>query len=175
VAELDNSLRSRIAAPQIVGLLLGKAAEASERGIQLEISPDTRLSESPERMQVLTAVVGNLVDNAMDAVAGQPQPRRVDVRIVEDEGAIMVVVTDNGPGVPPELVPKIFAHGYSTKAHPEGQLRGVGLALVHRMVQRLHGSVEVTDVADGRGARFSVVIPTKVGGPDAPLAQAGAR
>ena len=70
-AEFDNTLRTHIAAPQIVGLLLGKAAEASERGIHLEIAPETWLSESPAKVQVLTTVVGNLVDNAMDAVTGR--------------------------------------------------------------------------------------------------------
>jgi two-component system CitB family sensor kinase len=157
-AELDNSLRAGIASPQVVGLLLGKAAEASERGIRLEITPDTWLSESPVKMQVLTSVVGNLVDNAMDAVAAGPQPGRVEVGIVEDEEAITITVTDNGPGVPAELVPRIFLDGYSTKPHHEGRLRGVGLALVHRMVTRAHGSVQV-GTADGGGARFTVVIP----------------
>ena len=83
-AEFDNTLRTHIAAPQIVGLLLGKAAEASERGIRLEISPETWLSESPDKVQVLTTVVGNLVDNAMDAVTGRRATRRVEVEIVED-------------------------------------------------------------------------------------------
>jgi two-component system CitB family sensor kinase len=158
-AALDNSLRETIAAPQVVGLLIGKAAEASERGIELVIDPGTWLSEAPAKIHVIVSVVGNLVDNAMDAVAGQEQPRRVVLRIVEDEEAISVVVTDNGPGVPPELVPQIFLHGYTTKKHPDGELRGLGLALVHRMITRLRGSVEVTSAPDGRGARFAVTIP----------------
>ena len=67
-ADFDNTLRRHIAAPQIVGLLLGKAAEASERAIQLEISPESCLRECPEKVQVLITVVGNLVDNAMEAL-----------------------------------------------------------------------------------------------------------
>jgi two-component system CitB family sensor kinase len=157
-AELDSSLRASIASPQVVGLLLGKAAEASERGVHLEIAPGTWLSESPVKIQVLTSVIGNLVDNAMDAVAAGPQPGRVELAIREDDDAITISVTDNGPGVPPELVPRIFHDGYSTKPHQEGRLRGVGLALVHRMVTRAHGSVDVR-TADGGGARFTVVIP----------------
>lgn len=165
--EFDNTLRTHIAAPQIVGLLLGKAAEAGERGIHLEIAPETWLSESPGKVQVLTTVVGNLVDNAMDAVTGREPPRRVGVEIFEDEDLITVVVTDNGPGVPAELVPRIFLDGYSTKSLPEGRLRGLGLALVHRLVTRLEGSVEVTSAAGGTGARFSVTIPK--GQPDPPI------
>ena len=75
-AEFDDTLRAQIAAPQIVGLLLGKAAEASERGIHLEIAPDTWLSESPEKLQVLTTIVGNLVDNAIEALADRTDELR---------------------------------------------------------------------------------------------------
>jgi len=169
-AEFDNTLRTRIAAPQIVGLLLGKAAEASERGIELEVSPATWLSSSPERVQVLTTVVGNLVDNAMEALVGQPPPRRVMVEIVDDEDVITVAVTDNGPGVPPDVAGRIFLDGYTTKAGPGRRPRGLGLALVHRMVTRLDGSIDVTAGADGTGARFCVVIPKRE--PQPPVAPA---
>ena len=174
-AELDNALRASIAAPQVVGLLLGKAAEASERGIRLEIAPETGLSESPAKIQVLTSVIGNLVDNAMDAVATGAQPGRVEVGILEDDEAITVTVTDNGPGVPADLVPRIFLDGYSTKTSQQGRRRGLGLALVHRMVTRSGGSVQVTAV-DGGGARFTVVIPREHAGRAAvPLSKAPAR
>lgn len=158
-AEFDNHLRRHVGAPQIVGLLLGKAAEASERGIVLEISPDTRVSENPTRVQVLTTIVGNLVDNAIDAVAGTMPPRRVLVDIVEDSTTITVVVTDNGPGVAADLLPRIFLDGFSTKTRPGGPRRGLGLALVARLVTRLHGSVAVSTPADGTGARFCITIP----------------
>ena len=174
-ADLDNALRASIASPQIVGLLLGKAAEASERGIRLEIDPDTWLSESPVKIQVLTSVLGNLIDNAMDAVAAGPGPGRVEVGLREDEQAVTIVVTDNGPGVPPELVSRIFLDGYSTKTHQDGRLRGVGLALVHRMVSRSHGWVDVSS-AEGGGARFTVVVPRqRAGDGAAPLTGVGTR
>jgi len=166
-AELDNTLRTHIGAPQIVGLLLGKAAEASERGIQLEISPETWLSDSPGRVQVLTTIIGNLIDNAMDALSGVASPRRVAVEIVEDDDAITVEVSDNGPGVPTDQLPRIFLDGYTTKSASDGRVRGVGLALVHQLVTRLHGTIDVTHAADGRGARFCVVIPNGAGDPSA--------
>ena len=153
-----------------MGLLLGKAAEASERAVVLEISPETWLSERPDKVQVLTTIVGNLVDNAFDALTGVAAPRSVVVEIVEDVDVITVVVTDNGPGIPPELVPTIFLDRYTTKARPGTRQRGLGLALVHRAVARLHGSVDVTAGSDGTGARFCVIIPT--GEPDPPVATA---
>lgn len=158
-AEFDHTLRTHIAAPQIVGLILGKAAEANERGIQLEISGDTWLGESPDRLQLLTMVLGNLIDNAMDALTGHPAPRVIDVRIVEDEDAVLVTVSDNGPGVPAELVPRIFLDGYSTKASTGGRLRGLGLALVYRSVTNLGGSVAVTNGPTGSGATLTVELP----------------
>lgn len=158
-AEFDNTLRTHIAAPQVVGLILGKAAEANERGMQLTISPDTWLSEAPDRVQLLTMVLGNLVDNAMDALTGRAAPRTIDVCLVEDDGTIEITVSDNGPGIPPDLVPRIFLDGYSTKPSTRERGRGLGLALVHRSVARLGGSVSV---AANSGAVVTVTIPRPV-------------
>jgi two-component system CitB family sensor kinase len=155
-AEFDNTLRTHIATPQIVGLLLGKAAEASERGIELVISPETWLGDTPSKVQALTTIVGNLVDNAFDALANVPAPRRVVVEIVEDPMQVTVTVTDNGPGIPPDLTSQIFQDGFTTKSPAPGRRGGLGLALVHRLVVRLHGSIEVSE---GPGAQFTVRLP----------------
>lgn len=155
-AEFDNTLRTHIAAPEIVGLLLGKAAEASERGIDLVIAPETWLSDSREKIQALTTIVGNLIDNAFDALAATPAPRWVVLEIIEDEDHVAVTVTDNGPGVPDGSAQLIFRDGYTTKPNANGVRGGMGLALVHRLVTRLHGSVTVSE---GPGAKFSVVFP----------------
>jgi two-component system CitB family sensor kinase len=168
-AEFDNTLRTHIAAPQIIGLLLGKAAEASERGIELVISPETWLGDTPRRVQALTTIIGNLVDNAFDALATTAAPRRVTVEIVEDDEQVMVTVTDNGPGLAPGAESLIFEDGYTTKARSGGQRGGLGLTLVHRLVVRLHGSIEVSE---GPGARFTVRLPTE---PVARVADASGR
>ena len=161
-AEFDHTLRAHIAAPQIVGLLLGKAAEASERGIELVVSPETWLGDSPRRVQALTTIIGNLVDNAFDALSTAPAPRRVFVEIVDEPTMISVQVSDNGPGLPAGTEALIFQDGFSTKPAAEGR-RGLGLALVHRLISRLDGSVEVTS---GPGATFFVRLPKS----DAPTA-----
>jgi two-component system CitB family sensor kinase len=155
-AEFADSLRARIASPLIVGLLLGKAAEASERGLRLRITDDTWLGEAPERVQALTTILGNLIDNAFEALAGAAGQGEVVVAVIEDEDAISVRVADNGPGIPPGAAEEVFVDGYTTK-QPRGSLRrGLGLALVHRLVQRLHGTIEVSD---GPGAVFTVHLP----------------
>lgn len=155
-AELDNTLRSHIGAHQIVGLLLGKAAEASEHGIEFVLDPDTCLGDSPEKVQALTTILGNLIDNAFEALATVPAPRRVVVRIVEEPGLVTVTVTDNGPGLPPGAGEDIFRDGYSTKANLSSRRRGLGLALIQRMVTRVGGTIEVSE---GPGARFRVRLP----------------
>jgi two-component system CitB family sensor kinase len=155
-AGLADSLRSRIASPQIVGLLLGKMAEAGERGIDLRLSEDTWLGEAPEKVQALTTILGNLIDNAFDAVAGISGKRQVRVALIEDDDAITVQVSDTGPGVPADATDAIFVDGYTTKAATTGSRRGLGLALVHRLVQRLDGTITVSA---GSGAVFVVRLP----------------
>jgi two-component system CitB family sensor kinase len=155
-AEFAESLRARIASPLIIGLLLGKAAEASERGLKFEISDDTWLGESPQKLQALTTILGNLIDNSLDALSGAAGSGRVVVSIVEDDGAISVRVADNGPGILPGTAEAIFQDGYTTKSDRGLLRRGLGLALVHRLVQRLHGSVTVTE---GPSPAFSVYLP----------------
>ncbi len=157
-AEFDNTLRTHVQSPQIVGLLLGKAAEASERGVELVITRETWLSESPDRVQALTSIIGNLIDNAIAALAGARAPRRVIVDIVEDDEEVRITVCDNGPGVTTGNEEFIFHDGFTTNVSASGRPRGLGLALVSRLVTQLGGS---TEVSRGPGAEFTVRLPTR--------------
>jgi two-component system CitB family sensor kinase len=155
-ADFDQTLRDHIGAPQIVGLMLGKAAEASERGIELVLASDTVLGEIPDRVQAITTVLGNLIDNAFDALAGSRTPRRVELSIVESAQSVTIIVKDNGPGVPSTARRQIFDNGYTTKHGALVRHSGLGLSLVHRTVTKLGGTVSVSD---GPGATFTVVLP----------------
>ncbi len=155
-ADLDQVLREHIGSPQVIGLLLGKAAEASERGIELKIDPDTRLGERPDRVHALITVLGNLIDNAFDALLGSPPPRRVIVRVRETEEATEVEVDDSGPGIPADVAPHIFRSGFTTKRGGVVRHSGLGLFLVSRTVEQLGGSITVSE---GPGAAFTVVLP----------------
>ena len=157
-AEFDDTLRTHIAAPQIVGLLLGKAAEAGEHGVELVIAPETSLGEAPGKVQALTTILGNLIDNAFDAVARVPGPRRVGVSIVELPGRLTITVCDNGPGIAPGTAEMIFSDRYTTNQSSGQRPRGIGLPLVDRLVRRLHGEITVVE---GPGARFEVSLPTE--------------
>jgi two-component system CitB family sensor kinase len=109
----------------------------------------------------LRTIVGNLVENAFDAVEGQPR-RQVTVRIDDREGEIRLEVRDSGPGVPASLVARIFDTGFSTKMAPSGQ-RGIGLALVKRLVTQHAGEVSLRNED---GAVFSVRLPGRVAQPN---------
>ena len=140
----------------VVGLLLGKAAEANERGIELVISPDTDLGDAPGRVQALTTILGNLIDNAFDALATTPGKRRVLVSVIESPEVLTVRVSDNGPGVPNGDLPRIFENGYTTKRGSLVRHSGLGLSLVHSTVTALGGTVTVSC---DHGATFEVVLP----------------
>jgi len=100
-------------------------------------------------------VLGNLIDNALDAVSEQPGPRLVLVRITDQNG-ISIVVQDNGPGISEASSLEIFQDGFSTKQSQPDRRRGIGLALVQRLVHRDGGSIRTNT---GPGARFEVTLP----------------
>jgi two-component system, CitB family, sensor kinase len=162
-AEFAESVRARIASPLVVGLILAKAAIATERGVKLELTDDTWLGDVPVKEQALTTILGNLIDNAFDAVSGpgfEPgRPGRVLVSLVEDTDRIGIRVTDNGPGIPVGAATHVFTDGYSTKPSKGSLRRGLGLALVHRLVQRLDGRIFASE---GPGAVFTVMLPKEV-------------
>ncbi|MFS0733393.1 ATP-binding protein [Microbacterium sp. 1P10UB] len=145
--ELIDQVNARRAGDPTVGaLLLGKASQAAERGIDwtADISPDAPSSVLAPIDQV--AVVGNLIDNALDAAAAGPLPRWVRVGIAPGPLGIALTVSDSGDGVPDELREKVFEHGFSTKpAGAEG--RGVGLALVRSLVEDAGGTLELSTTA----------------------------
>ncbi|MDQ2848131.1 MAG: sensor histidine kinase [Actinomycetota bacterium] len=150
-----EDIRARVAPPLLAALLVAKLAVAAERGVELRIAPDAHLDAPESDGQMLMTVLGNLVDNAIDAVAEQPQPRLVVVQL-QDEHDVRIIVTDNGPGVAEADRAHIFTDGFSTKPPREILRRGIGLALVQRLVHRAGGTISV---GDQPGGYFEVVLP----------------
>lgn len=144
---VDQVAARRGGDPTVGALLLGKASQARERGIEwsAEIDPDAPRSVLSPVDAV--SVVGNLIDNAMDAAASADAPRWVRVvfgRTASAPSALRLEVSDSGAGVPPALRERIYEHGFSTK--PGGaDGRGVGLALVHSIVASAGGELELRD------------------------------
>ena len=136
----------------VAGLLLAETAIAQQRGIALEIDDASRLERLPRRLGDADAVtiVGNLLENAFDAVAHlEPERRRVRLAIVDDGATLTIRVSDRGPGIPDEHRAELSHRGFSTKAGHAG----VGLALVRDAVAAAGGTLEI------RGSTFTATIP----------------
>ena len=157
--ELTEALLERVGDPVLGALLLAKAAVASERGIELRVSDDTVMTRSALDSEDLITLLGNLVDNALDAAASSAGERWVSVSVTDRDGDIVIKVHDSGPGVAEGVDGQIFQEGFSTKAGHGRKSRGFGLALVRPVARRHGGDVDV--VNDG-GAVFTVRIPVQV-------------
>lgn len=156
--ELTESLLERVGDPVLGALLLGKSAVAAERGIQFRLTPDSRLDGDAGHPRDLITVVGNLIDNALDAVALSPNgsSRWVEVSIHQEGGEVVIKVHDSGPGVAIDDSEQIFSEGYTTKTAAPGSRRGLGLALVKQVAARRGGQVTVVNHG---GAVFTVRLP----------------
>ncbi|MEU7058810.1 sensor histidine kinase [Streptomyces sp. NPDC046197] len=152
-----EQVTEKIQDPLLAALLVGKATVAAERGVALWVSDRTRLPDRLVDPRGLVTVVGNLVDNALDAVAGTPHAR-VEVELRTQGRTAVLRVRDTGPGIPAEQRDLIFTEGWSTKKPPAHGKRGIGLSLVRRFAERQGGRVTV-DEARGGGAEFTVVLP----------------
>lgn len=149
-AQLDLTVSRRIRDTAVTALVMAKAAQATERRVELRVSDDTSLGRvGPRDSADVAAVVGNLVDNAIDAAASSDGPDKwVELTIRQDASSLEVSVVDSGPGIAPEVVTEVFTHGYTTKAARAGE-RGIGLALTRLICQRRGGEVEVENTPTG--------------------------
>ncbi|QCW79444.1 sensor histidine kinase [Streptomyces sp. S6] len=180
--ELAQVLTDRVVGaveePVLAALLLGKAAQANERGVELELAEDSLIDDGalpPSLAQRdLVTILGNLIDNAVEAASegsegdtvdgavpvqrtapqGGAGRARVTVTALADERELLLRVSDTGAGIGPEEADEVFRRGWST----HGAGRGLGLALVRQAAHRNGGSVELDRAPEG-GARFTVRLP----------------
>ncbi|MEV6766045.1 sensor histidine kinase [Streptomyces sp. NPDC051105] len=159
---LTDQVVAAVSEPVLAALLLGKTAQANERGVELVVSDESRLDDGllPESLSArdLVTVLGNLIDNAVDAAQGTVRAR-VTVTAFAEDAELVMKVADTGAGVDPAHAELVFQRGFSTKpAGPGG--RGLGLALVRQAVTRLEGTLTVTEAPKG-GAVFEVRLPLR--------------
>ncbi|MFF9635623.1 ATP-binding protein [Streptomyces bacillaris] len=180
--ELAQVLTDRVVGaveePVLAALLLGKAAQANERGVELELAEDSLIDDGalpPSLAQRdLVTILGNLIDNAVEAASegsegdtvegavpaqrtapqGGAGRARVTVTALADDRELLLRVSDTGAGIGPEEADEVFRRGWST----HGAGRGLGLALVRQAAHRNGGSVELDRAPEG-GARFTVRLP----------------
>lgn len=147
---------ARIEPAAVAGLIIAELSNADQRGIELTLDPRSRLVRLPAALSDAdtVSILGNLLQNAFEAVGSvPPNRRRVRVWIRTDGKTTTFSVRDWGPGVPPELVDRIFSHGYSSKAdHP-----GVGLSIVSESVAAAGGRIFAEERQPG--SCFVVEVP----------------
>ncbi|RSN85327.1 histidine kinase [Streptomyces sp. WAC 05379] len=166
-----EQVAEKIQDPLLAALLVGKATVAAERGVALSLADRTGLPDRLIDPRGLVTIVGNLVDNALDATAGTPHAR-VEVELQAEGRTATLRVRDTGPGIPEEQRELIFTEGWSTKQRPAHRERGIGLPLVRRLAERQGGSATVGEAAGG-GAEFTVVLPEALAAPDLEPALSG--
>ena len=156
-SQLTDAVTEAVLDPSVAALLIAKASQAAELGVELRVAPESSLPVLDGELSAdVATVVGNLVDNAMDAASPSAQPW-VEVALGLVDGEIDIVVRDSGPGVAPGMEKEVFRRGVSTKADsltggltgstldigPDGlaRERGIGLSLVHLVCTRRGGEV----------------------------------
>ncbi|MEU3550444.1 sensor histidine kinase [Streptomyces longwoodensis] len=181
---LTDQVVAAVSEPVLAALLLGKTAQANERGVELMVSGDSRLDDGvlPESLSArdLVTILGNLIDNAVDAAQGSTRAR-ITVTAYATEptagargagGELVLKVADTGPGVDGDHTDLVFQRGFSTKPSGPGG-RGLGLALVRQAVHRHAGDLSVAG-AEGGGAEFVVRLPLRAAVPAARVRGGGA-
>ncbi|WP_378741706.1 ATP-binding protein [Nocardia brasiliensis] len=145
--------------------LAAKAAHAREGGVELVLGPNTWVAGSLADAVDVTTVLGNLLDNAIEAVRAADNPvKQVEVELVQEDSTLHITVADSGDGVAPELIDVLFTEGTSTRDSrdvPGG--RGVGLALIRQIARTHGGDVRLAcprgDTPPLTGAEFFARIP----------------
>jgi two-component system CitB family sensor kinase len=145
--------------------LAAKAAAAREAGVTLRIGENTWVSGRLALPVDVTTVLGNLIDNAIDAArTGANEAKLVEVELLQDESTLHITVADSGDGIAPDFVEHVFTEGKSTKPHsaiPGG--RGIGMALSRQISRALGGDIRLSSArnpgAELCGAEFIARLP----------------
>ena len=167
--------------PYLQAFLGAKGVEADERGVSLRLGPETLVRGQVIEPQEVTTVLGNLIDNAVNAaVAGSAAERWVEVEVLDAPGdgaaagTLHIIVGDSGDGLPgggPDDgggAADVFAEGFTTSGQPAraGAGQGLGLALARQLARRRGGDVTVLERGrrGGPGAVFMATLPGTIAG-----------
>jgi two-component system cit operon sensor histidine kinase CitA len=156
---------ARFTSPALCGLLLGKYVSAREKGVELKFDPACQLSRIPAALSetALMSVIGNLLDNAVDATLNARTPATpVELYISGRNQELLIEVADQGCGIDDSIKPHLFEQGVTSKPNSGddmlGAEHGIGLYLAAGYVQQAGGSIEISENSP-QGTIFSVFIP----------------
>lgn len=163
-AQLITPVMQLIHNANVAALILGKLDNMRELDIHLTLLSNSSLPEHSRYLSTaeLVSVIGNLLENAIEAVnaVSDDRARTIVLQITEDENGLLILIFDSGIGIDPEIMPHICELGFSTKA-AEG--RGVGMSLIRGIVDRHEGSMEVDSEPDD-GTTFTLIFTKERGG-----------
>lgn len=162
VAETSNDIEQnyqtvvrQIQNRTIAALIIGKQSHAKELAIQFILRRDSFLPSSSPFLSTkeLITIVGNLVENAFEAVQNKPTLRQVELYIFSDEKGMTITVDDTGKGMTKEQIQKILTTQYTTK----GDGHGYGLRLIQEIVRNHHGFFDI-ESEPGEGSSFTIIL-----------------
>jgi CitB family two-component system sensor histidine kinase MalK len=154
-----GSVTKRIKDPVLAGFLIGRLSNARESGVELAVSCENQVPQPADSdvTHELITIVGNLIDNAIDAVS-ECDIKNITVTFDYADEILTIEVKDTGKGMSEQLQDKIFEKGYST----HGENRGYGLYLVSQAVKKLEGEL-ILSSKPGKGTVFAIYVPYKEG------------
>ena len=156
-------ISERIQEPSVAALLIGKSYRAAELGIRFRLDPASVLRGDGQYLppSSLITILGNLTENAFEALRNAPEnaQKEVTVSIREGEHGMLLSVDDSGAGIAANRIDRIFERGFSTK----GEGRGTGLSLVKETVDAFHGTIRV-ESEPGIGSSFIITVAESADG-----------
>ena len=157
IKKTGSALKTAI--PAVNALIAAKRQDCEERGIALDIHIAAPWRDMPVPGWEMCRVLGNLIDNARDALLEDADnaDRRIALTIDESPGAYSFRVENNGPPIPPAIRPRIFQMGFTTKSDGHGS----GLSIVEEILTEYGGEIRV-ESGEGRTAFFGS-LPKRIG------------
>lgn len=158
-----NQTMLNIGIPSLSGLLQTKSTVAEERGVSFELCADVSFAAIPVSPAELTAIVGNLIDNAFDATkeSGVVNPS-IRVELLHERDSFYISVKNTGKPLEHNDVKKLLSAGFTTK--DKSVHSGLGLYTVHSIVKKHTGLISVENPEDRTGVAFTITIPDKEAG-----------
>ena len=150
----------KTAHPAINALLAAKVGDCEARGVHVDLQIESPWAGLPVESWEMCRVLGNLIDNAMDAMKDAPEPRLL-IRLSESVQSYTFVIANNGPMIQPSIAERIFQRGFSTK----GEGRGMGLSIVRGIMES--GGGRLTLASDEQETRFEGTLPKTIAAPQA--------
>ncbi|PEK98537.1 sensor histidine kinase [Bacillus sp. AFS017336] len=154
-------IMEEISDPVVAGLLLGKISLANELKVDFNIDYNSSFVNVPKEVnrEDLITIIGNLLNNAFDAVLETNKSEKFVSLFLTDLGDDLVIeIEDNANGIPDELIDEIFEYGVTSKDQSHNS--GIGLHLVQRLLHKLNGQITFHSNEHG-GTTFIVAIPKR--------------